>query len=236
MLQAMDVVIDQDGRTVTLRGGQTPTAVDVSVPADLSSAAFLLVAAIISDNGEVTVPNVGMNPTRTGALEILRDMGASVEASNQRMLGREPVADLTARASSLRGLDVDPRLVSLSIDEFPLLFVAAAYAEGKTRFSEIGELRVKESDRIGAMARGLRNLGIDVTESEDSATVHGGQPTAGTVDSNGDHRIAMAFAVAGTRASGPVTVRESDAVDTSFPGFAQCLRACGARLDEHGRA
>jgi 3-phosphoshikimate 1-carboxyvinyltransferase len=141
------------------------------------------------------------------------------------MLGQEPVANIRVRSSELHGGPVDPALVSLAIDEFPVLFVAAAAAKGKTAFSGIGELRVKESDRIAAMASGLRALGIDVDETADGAVVHGGQFDGGVVESHGDHRIAMSLAVAGTRAREPVTVRDVAAVDTSFPGFCDCMAA-----------
>ena len=157
-------------------------------------------------------------------------MGASIRLENTRSMGEEPVADIRVQSSKLHGIEVDPALVSLAIDEFPVLFVAAAAAEGSTRFSGIGELRVKESDRIGAMAAGLGALGIRVEESDDGALVHGGPFTGGQVESFGDHRIAMSFAVAGTVADGPVTVRDVAAVETSFPGFDACLSGIGADI------
>jgi len=230
MLRAMGVDVGFDAGWITLQGGQSLTGGHIEVPADLSSAAFPLVAAIVSENASITVSSVGVNPTRTGVLEILRAMGANLTLSNERNLGGEPVADITASASTLRGTDVDPALVSLAIDEFPLLFVAAALARGTTRFSGLSELRVKESDRIGAMAQGLTSLGIVVTETPDGAEITGGDLGEGTVQSFGDHRIAMAFAVAATCAAGQVTIRETDAVNTSFPGFVECLRGCGADL------
>jgi 3-phosphoshikimate 1-carboxyvinyltransferase len=157
-------------------------------------------------------------------------MGASIRLENLRDMGEEPVADIRVRSSKLHGIAVEPALVSLAIDEFPVLFVAAAAAEGSTRFSGIGELRVKESDRIAAMAAGLRALGIHVEESDDGALVHGGQFAGGDVESFGDHRIAMSLAVAGTVADGPVTVRDVAAVETSFPGFEACLSGIGAEI------
>jgi 3-phosphoshikimate 1-carboxyvinyltransferase len=144
--------------------------------------------------------------------------------------GEEPVADIQVRSSTLHGGTVDPRLVSLAIDEFPVLFVAAAAASGKTEFSGIGELRVKESDRISAMAGGLRNLGIQVDETDDGATVHGGQFHGGVVDSHGDHRVAMSLAVAATVADSAVTVNDVAAVNTSFPGFTDCLGKLGVDI------
>jgi 3-phosphoshikimate 1-carboxyvinyltransferase len=157
-------------------------------------------------------------------------MGADISLENGRLFGQEPVADIRARASVLRGTKVDPRLVSLAIDEFPVLFVAAARAKGKTEFSGIGELRVKESDRIATMAAGLQNLGIRVEEKPDGATVHCGQFKGGEVDSHGDHRVAMSLAVAGSIADKPVTVNDVAAVDTSFPGFTACMRKLGVDI------
>ena len=152
-------------------------------------------------------------------------MGADISLENARLFGKEPVADIRVRSSTLSGGPVDPALVSLAIDEFPVLFVAAALAKGKTTFSGIGELRVKESDRILAMAEGLRVLGAEVEESEDGAVVHGGHLGGGIVESHGDHRIAMSFAVAATVAEDTIVVNDVEAVDTSFPGFVGCLRA-----------
>ena len=157
-------------------------------------------------------------------------MGANLVLENARLLGEEPVADLRVRSSRLRGGSIDPTLVSLAIDEFPVLFVAAAAADGKTVFSGIGELRVKESDRIAAMADGMRKLGIMVDESPDGAVVHGGRFSGGIVESFGDHRVAMSLAVAATIADGDVLVRDVDAVDTSFPDFAACMASAGADI------
>jgi 5-enolpyruvylshikimate-3-phosphate synthase len=171
-----------------------------------------------------------VNPTRTGVIDILRGMGGDISLENQQLLGEEPVADIRVRSSDLRGGPIDPALVSLAIDEFPVLFVAAASASGDTEFSGIGELRVKESDRIAAMSDGLRNLGIKVDESEDGAVVHGGQFSGGTVQSHGDHRIAMSLAIAGTVANEPVVVEDVAAVDTSFPGFCASMASIGADI------
>ena len=189
-----------------------------------------MLAALIAERADVTIRDVGVNPTRTGVIDILRGMGADIGLENPRRFGEEPVADLRVRSSALTGGTVDPGLVSLAIDEFPVLFVAAAAASGSTVFTGIGELRVKESDRIAAMADGLRALGIDVEESADGAVVHGGRFRGGTVESRGDHRIAMALAVAATIADGPVNVRDVDAVDTSFPGFPSCLASLGVGI------
>jgi 3-phosphoshikimate 1-carboxyvinyltransferase len=230
MLRSMSVEVVTDGNRIGIAGGQQPVGCDVQVPADLSSAAFPMLAALIAGRADVTIRDVGVNPTRTGAIDILRGMGADIRLENPRHFGDEPVADLRIRSSSLKGGAVDPGLVSLAIDEFPVLFVAAAAARGSTVFTGIGELRVKESDRIAAMASGLRALGIEVEEWDDGAVVHGGRFHGGTVESRGDHRIAMALAVAATIADTPVTVRDVDAVDTSFPDFAACLQGLGVDI------
>jgi len=232
MLRAMGVAVSDGGSQIAVQGGQSLQATHIDVPADISSAAFILLAAVLSPDAEVKVPGVGVNTTRTGVIQILRDMGADIEVSNPRLDGEEPVADVTARASTLQGIDVDPALVPLAIDEFPMLFVAAACARGSTRFTGIEELRVKESDRIAAMAAGLRVMGIDVDESDDSATVHGGELGGGTIDSVGDHRVAMSFAIAATVAAGPTTIENTAAVATSFPGFLDCLRQLGIDAED----
>ena len=230
MLESMGVTVRSSGNSISIEGGQTPHACHVAVPGDLSSAAFVILAALISEQANVLIENVGVNPTRTGVIDILQSMGADIQLESPRLLGQEPVADVRVRASRLYGGPVDPALVSLAIDEFPALFVAAAAAHGKTTFTGIGELRVKESDRIAAMAAGLRALGIEVDESEDGAIVHGGSLSGGSVESCGDHRIAMSFAVAATIASDVVTVHDVATVDTSFPGFCDCLAMLGADI------
>ena len=234
MLKAMGVGVRVEGHRISVEGGQRLDACRVEVPADLSSAAFVILAALLAKQADVLISGVGINPTRTGVIDILRDMGADIVLANYRMLGEEPVADLRVRSSRLRGRAIDPALVSLAIDEFPVLFVAAAAAEGQTVFSGIGELRVKESDRIAAMADGMRKLGIRIDESPDGAVVQGGRFTGGTVDSFGDHRVAMSLAIAGTIAEAAVIVRDVDAVETSFPGFAECLDGIGASIRGEG--
>lgn len=230
MLRTMGVKVVSAGNRISVDGGQSLKASRVQVPADLSSAAFVMLAAILAEKADILLSEVGINPTRTGVIRILQEMGADIELENARLLGEEPVADLRVRSSKLRGGTVDPALVSLAIDEFPVLFVAAAAASGETVFSGIGELRVKESDRIAAMADGMRRIGIRVDESPDGAVVHGGRFSGGVVDSFGDHRVAMSLTVAGTVADGEVVVRDVDAVDTSFPGFAGCMASIGADI------
>ena len=198
MLGSMGVSVSTVSGKISVAGGQQLRGCNVRVPADLSSAAFVMLAALLAENADIRITNVGVNPSRTGVIDILQSMGADISLNNPQLLGEEPVADIRVRSSRLQGGPVDPALVSLAIDEFPVLFVAAAAANGRTEFSGIGELRVKESDRIAAMSEGLRNLGIQVDESADGAIVHGGQFSGGTVQSHGDHRIAMSLAVAGT--------------------------------------
>jgi 3-phosphoshikimate 1-carboxyvinyltransferase len=190
-----------------------------------------MLAGLLANRSDLLLRNVGVNPTRTGIIDILQAMGANISLENPRIFGTEPVADIHVRSSDLRGITVDPALVSLAIDEFPVLFVAAAAAKGTTVFSGLEELRVKESDRISTMASGLRALGIDVEESPDGATVRGGHFQAGEVRSFGDHRVAMSLAVAGTIAAGEVTVRDVATVQTSFPGFDDCLRDIGVNIE-----
>lgn len=231
MLRTMGVEIRSGETQIVMPGGQSLTGADVSVPADLSSAAFIILATLLATDCEVTLVGVGVNPTRTGVIDILREMGAAISLDNVRLFGEEPVADIVVHSAELHGIEVDPARVSLAIDEFPLLFIAAAMAVGKTTFSGIGELRVKESDRIATMAAGLRVLGIEVDETPDGAVVHGGVISGGSVKSGGDHRIAMSFAVAATRAGWPVRIEDTAAVDTSFPGFVQCLQSLGIGIN-----
>ncbi|MBT8068153.1 MAG: 3-phosphoshikimate 1-carboxyvinyltransferase [Gammaproteobacteria bacterium] len=230
MLRAMGADVDTKDHRISMAGGQQLSACQVDVPADLSSAAFVILATLLSESADTLITTVGINPTRTGVIDILQGMGANIALENSRFLGEEPVADIRVRSSRLHGGAVDPAMVSLAIDEFPVLFVAAAAAEGETVFSGIGELRVKESDRIAAMAAGMRELGITIDESPDGAVVHGGRFTGGSVESFGDHRVAMSLAIAGTVASDSVVVKDVDAVDTSFPGFADCMAAIGAEI------
>lgn len=230
MLLTMGAKLERANNRISLRGYQTLRGCNIEVPADLSSASFIMLAAILAERADVLITDVGINPTRTGVIDILQAMGASIEFENRRLFGAEPIADIRVRSSKLRGGVVDPAMVSLAIDEFPVLFVAAAAAKGKTVFSGLAELRVKESDRIAAMAAGLRALGIQVDEVADGATVYGGQFTGGSVESHGDHRVAMSLAIAGTIASDSVVINDVATVNTSFPGFADCLKLLGAAI------
>ena len=236
MLRSMGVEVGSNHGVISLRGGQALAGREFAVPADLSSAAFVMLAAVLAERADIRIEQVGINPTRTGVIAILQSMGADLRLENPRLLGDEPVADIRVRSSRLSGGSVDPALVSLAIDEFPVLFVAAAAATGKTTFSGLAELRVKESDRISAMADGMRALGIVVDETADGAVVHGGRFTGGIVNSLGDHRVAMSLALAGTVASGEVTVHDVDAVDTSFPGFCGLMNSIGADIQASAAA
>jgi 3-phosphoshikimate 1-carboxyvinyltransferase len=217
-------VEEQNGeRHIRIRGEAELRPQHIAVPGDPSSAAFPIVAALLTPGSAVTVENVGVNPTRAGLYEVLRMMGANLEFSNDREVGGEPVANITARASTLTGIEVAPELAPSMIDEYPVLFVAAAFAQGRTVMRGLEELRVKESDRIATMAEGLRAIGARVEELPDGLIVEGtgGEPLPGgaTIASRLDHRIAMSFAVAGLNCLAPVTVDDMSPVATSFPGF-----------------
>ncbi|MEJ2686916.1 MAG: 3-phosphoshikimate 1-carboxyvinyltransferase [Gammaproteobacteria bacterium] len=234
MLQGMGYPVEREGATVCLQGGGHLRAGPIDVPGDISSAAFFLVGASIAPGSELLVEHVGINPTRTGILDILRLMGADIALENPREAGGEPVADLRVRSAALRGIEVPPELVPLAIDEFPALFVAAACAEGRTVVTGAEELRVKESDRIQVMADGLTVLGIDARPTPDGIVIEGGAPGQGAVHSQGDHRIAMAFAMAGLRAGGPIRILDCANVNTSFPGFVELASAAGLAVTAGG--
>ncbi|AWB79022.1 3-phosphoshikimate 1-carboxyvinyltransferase [Stenotrophomonas maltophilia] len=231
MLSAFGVDIEFSPGKARLRGGQRLRATDIVVPADFSSAAFYLVAASIIPGSELRLKQVGLNPRRTGLLHALRLMGADITEENPAEQGGEPVADLVVRYAPLKGARIPEALVPDMIDEFPALFVAAAAAEGQTVVSGAAELRVKESDRLAAMATGLRALGMQVDETEDGATLHGGARLgSGTIESHGDHRIAMAFAIAGQISDGEVRINDIANVATSFPDFDGLARSAGFNL------
>lgn len=227
MLQGFGYPVRSDGAEITLEGGHDLAARDVQVPSDVSSAAFFLVGASIAADSDLTLTGVGMNPTRAGVVNILQMMGAHIEVLNERDASGEPVADLRVRGSKLTGIDVPRTLVANAIDEFPAIFVAAACADGETRVTGARELRVKESDRIGAMADGLAALGASVIPLDDGMVVSGGALNGGTVRSRGDHRIAMALAMAGLRSSKPVVVEDCANVATSFPNFVELAESAG---------
>ncbi|WP_092013121.1 bifunctional prephenate dehydrogenase/3-phosphoshikimate 1-carboxyvinyltransferase [Marinobacter daqiaonensis] len=232
MLAGFGYHVHRDGATASVVGGARLTGGRIDVPADISSAAFYLVAASIAEGSDLTLRHVGMNPTRTGVINILKMMGADITVFNQREIGGEPVADLQVRSAVLRGIDIPEDQVPLAIDEFPVLFVAATCARGRTILRGAEELRVKESDRIQVMADGLRAVGVETTVTPDGIVIDGGQTiTGGDVDSHGDHRIAMSFAVASLRATGEIRVNDCANVATSFPGFVELARQTGIFIE-----
>ncbi|HCE67659.1 MAG: 3-phosphoshikimate 1-carboxyvinyltransferase [Geobacteraceae bacterium GWC2_55_20] len=216
------LALSEDG--VTVRGGFELNAQEISVPGDISSAAFFIVAALITPDSEILIRNVGVNPTRTGVIDILKAMGGDIELLDQRQLSGEPVADILVRTSRLKGIKISGSVVPRAIDEFPAVCVAAACAEGVTSVRDAKELRVKETDRITAMAGNLRTLGVTVIETEDGMDITGVERlSGGNVESFGDHRIAMSLSVAALVAAGDITIRDIDCVATSFPNFFQLL-------------
>ncbi|WP_201535351.1 bifunctional prephenate dehydrogenase/3-phosphoshikimate 1-carboxyvinyltransferase [Psychrobacter immobilis] len=242
MLSAFGYPVTVDGNRISVEGGGTLTGGDIAVPADISSAAFFMVAAAISQDSELTLTQVGINPTRTGIIDILKLMQADIRLSNETYVGGEPVADITIRSSNLVGIDIPEHLVPLAIDEFPVLFIAASCAQGRTVLTGAKELRVKESDRIAVMAEGLQTLGIDCTVTDDGLIIEGkgvegnginnSQPIfgGGQITSHHDHRIAMSFAVASLRASKQIIIEGVETVNTSFPGFAELANQIGMSI------
>lgn len=234
MLQGFGYPVTRNGNRVCLRGGGRLQACDIDVPADISSAAFFLVGASIAKGSDLLLEHVGMNPTRDGVINILRLMGADIEVLNPREVGGEPVADLHVRSAPLKGIRIPEDQVPLAIDEFPVLFVAAACAEGETVLTGAEELRVKESDRIQVMADGLQVLGVDARPTADGIVIQGGAIGSGRVDSHGDHRIAMAFTIAGLRAGGEIVIEDCENVNTSFPRFVELASGVGSRVSLTG--
>ena len=232
MLQGFGAEVVARGGTVTVRPPQRLESTNIAVPGDFSSAAFFIVAACIGAREPVVIEGVGVNPTRTGLLEMLSLMGADLRLINHRSAGAEPVADIEIRPAQLRGVRVPERLVPLAIDEFPAFFIAAACAAGETLVTGAEELRVKESDRIAVMARGLDAIGVRNEVLPDGLRIEGGRFGGGVVDSHGDHRVAMSFAVASLRAAAPIEIRDVANVATSFPGFVDLARSVGLQLHE----
>jgi 3-phosphoshikimate 1-carboxyvinyltransferase len=219
-------------RSVSVAGGQRLLGKEVRIPGDISSAAFFLVAAATLPGSEITVRDVGVNPTRDGVLEILRAMGAQIQLLNQRIETGEPVADIKVNGSQLKGVEIGPEMVARTVDEYPILAVAGALASGLTTMSGVKELRYKESDRIATMTEGLRRLGAQVDEREDGMTIRGGKPLeAASVKTYGDHRVAMSLAIAGLSTAGGIHMDDVDCVNTSFPGFLELLhRLCSRSI------
>ena len=232
MLQGFGYPVERNGNRVCVSSGGKLTATRIDVPADISSSAFFLVGASIASGSDLWLEHVGINPTRIGVINILRQMGAMIELSNERNVGGEPVADIHVQGAHLHGIRIPEDQVPLAIDEFPALFVAAACAEGETVLTGARELRVKESDRIQVMADGLQILGIDARPTEDGMVLQGGTLGSGMVQSQGDHRIAMAFAMAALRAQGTIEIENCANVKTSFPSFVSLAGQAGLTLNE----
>ncbi|KQO28899.1 bifunctional prephenate dehydrogenase/3-phosphoshikimate 1-carboxyvinyltransferase [Pseudomonas sp. MDMC216] len=236
MLRGFGYPVSVEGSTASVESGHKLTATRIEVPADISSAAFFLVAASIAEGSELVLEHVGINPTRTGVIDILKLMGGDITLENQREVGGEPVADIRVRAAKLKGIDIPEDLVPLAIDEFPVLFVAAACAEGRTVLRGAEELRVKESDRIQVMADGLIALGVKAEPTPDGIIIEGGTIGGGEVWAHGDHRIAMSFSVASLRASAPIRIHDCANVATSFPNFLALAAEVGINVAVEGSA
>ena len=236
MLRGFGYPVSVQGSTATVASGHKLTATHIEVPADISSAAFFLVAGSIAEGSQLLLEHVGINPTRTGVIDILRLMGADLSLENLREVGGEPVADIRVRSARLKGIEIPEALVPLAIDEFPVLFVAAACAEGRTVLRGAEELRVKESDRIQVMADGLQALGVRAEPTADGIIIDGGRIGGGEVHSHGDHRIAMSFSVAALRASAPIRIHDCANVATSFPNFLGLANQAGLRVSEEAQA
>ena len=231
MLMGMGYPVQREGNRVCIEGGHRLRGITIDVPADISSAAFFLVGASIALDSDLLLEHVGMNPTRTGIIDILQRMGAGITVTNARDIGGEPVADLQVKSAQLHGIDIPPELVPLAIDEFPVIFVAAACARGRTVLTGAEELRVKESDRIQVMADGLQTLGIDAQPTPDGMIIEAGTIGGGCVDSHGDHRIAMAFSMAALCAQGAIEITNCANVNTSFPGFVEQASRVGLNIE-----
>ncbi|MDU9410480.1 bifunctional prephenate dehydrogenase/3-phosphoshikimate 1-carboxyvinyltransferase [Pseudomonas sp. zfem001] len=236
MLRGFGYPVSVEGSTASVESGHKLSATRIEVPADISSAAFFLVAASIAEGSELVLEHVGINPTRTGVIDILKLMGGDITLENQREVGGEPVADIRVRAAKLKGIDIPEDLVPLAIDEFPVLFVAAACAEGRTVLRGAEELRVKESDRIQVMADGLIALGVKAEPTPDGIIIDGGTIGGGEVWAHGDHRIAMSFSVASLCASAPIRIHDCANVATSFPNFLALAAEVGISVAIEGNA
>ena len=233
MLRSFAYPIELSDTSICLQGNGKLLGNIIKVSGDLSSAAFLIVAALISKYAELTIREVGINPTRDGVIQILREMGANIELKNQANFGNEPVADIVVHNSELHGIEIPSHLIANAIDEFPIIFIAAACAKGVTTLKGAAELRVKESDRIATMAKGLKTLGIDVVEKPDGIVISGGCFKGGEIDSGGDHRIAMAFAIASIQSDREIIVHDVENVATSFPDFVPISTQLGLNISQH---
>lgn len=235
MLAYFGAEIKRKGTTVSIKGGQKLMGQEIIVPGDISSAAFFIVAALITEHSALTIKDVGLNPTRTGVIDILKKMDGNIQVSNLRGVSGEQVGDIHVRSSKLKGIDIKGDVIPRAIDELPVIAVAAAFAKGTTRIRDAKELRVKESDRIAAMANKLMGMDIIVTEYPDGMDIIGGTPIGSMYTSNGDHRVAMAMAIAGLAAKVESIIVDTQCIDTSFPGFTRLLGKIGADVEEMRR-
>jgi 3-phosphoshikimate 1-carboxyvinyltransferase len=231
MLRGFGYEIGTQGARISITGGGSLSGCHIDVPADISSAAFFLVGASIAEGSDLLLRHVGINPTRTGVINILLAMGADISIENPREVGGEPVADIRVKYAPLKGIEIPLDQVPLAIDEFPALFIAAACAQGTTTLSGAEELRVKESDRIQVMADGLATLGVTHVVKDDGIIIEGGPLSGGEINSHGDHRIAMAFTMAGLKATKEISIHDCHNVATSFPGFTDLAGKTGISLE-----
>lgn len=233
MLQYYGAALTTKNQQIYLDPSKKLCAKEIDIPGDMSSAAFFIAAASMTEGSHVLLKGVGINPTRTGVCHILRAMGAKIVFHNERLMGFEPIADIEITGTTLQGIAVPKEWVVSAIDEFPVLFVAAASAVGETRFEGLEELRHKETDRIAAMARGLQKLNVTLAILPDGIIIRGSKIEGGTVESEGDHRVAMAFAMASMKAQAPITIRDTESIATSFPSFCHIANQLGLRLHYH---
>jgi len=232
MMLAMNYPIISDRDSISIESGGRFDAIDFQIPGDFSSSVFLIVACLISKNSSITIKNVGINPTRIGFLEIAKRMGANIKILNKKNLNNEPTADIQVISSALRSIDFNDRnLTSSAIDEFPAIFILAAFARGKSSFDGLNELRVKESDRIKSMAINLEKLGIEVNEHENGIDITGGFMKGGEIECFDDHRVAMSFAAAGNSSKDKILIKDADSIITSFPEFVQKMKQINSLIE-----
>jgi len=231
MLANFSHSVIRKGNQISIKKANRLIGCEIIIPGDFSSAAYFIVAAILTPNSNIIIENVGVNPTRNAMIKIMKLMGADVELKNERLESGEPVATIYAKTSKLIGINIPEELVPVAIDELPIILVAAACAKGKTKLSGAAELRVKESDRIQSMLDGFISLGIKVKALEDGMIIEGGQYNGGVINSNDDHRIAMAFSIAGIIAKAPIIINSCKNVATSFPGFVDTAKHLGMNID-----
>ncbi|HKZ71536.1 MAG TPA: 3-phosphoshikimate 1-carboxyvinyltransferase [Nitrospirota bacterium] len=225
MLEYCGVGLIRKGTTIAVEGGQSPSSRDIEIPGDISAAAFFIVGASMLKGSEIVIKGVGLNPTRTGIIDILRQMGASIEMDNLREMGGEPAGDIRVRSAPLKGVEIKGDIIPRCVDELPVLCIAAAIAEGETWIRDAAELRVKESDRIAGMAECLSSLGVEVETFEDGMRIQGTKRLKGSMcNSRGDHRIAMSMAIAGLAAEGETLIEDTECINTSFPMFEETLQ------------